>query len=495
MQMNLGQSIRSGVRWLLIGSVSTQFLQFGFGIVPARLLVPADFGMIVTIQIFTGFVAMFATGGMGQSLIRAKEAADEDFDAVFTLQLVLGVLICTAFFVSAPWIARYLNDPLYSDLLRVSALSFIMRPFAVARISWLTREMEFKKRALVDVSMGVLTGVASVLMAAAGMGVWSLTLSGLGGAFVLNIVLGYVTPLRLRLRFDGDSARKHGAYGFKITAIDFLTYFIEQSINVILGKLAGPGMVGLYNKSESLSRMPNRLVTPPTGQTVFRAMGKVQDDLDKTKYIFYRTITLLTVYVFPFLLGLWWVADPFIVLVYGEKWSPSVEPLRIMILIGFLRTIATPSAVLLAAQNRLVQQLIAQSIGLLVAVTACLIGLNWGLKGVAWGSVVTAAFLTTCAYALVYRAIPTRLADLFRAATPALLLNAVLLVILALAEYIFAGARSANPWFYLLMMVFAGSVSYTCAFLFLPISALRSETLRWRRVISAGLRFLFRFGA
>jgi O-antigen/teichoic acid export membrane protein len=157
-----------------VGNTGRQILQFAFGIALARLLVPADFGMIATIQVFTGFVAMMATGGMGQSLIRAKEASTEDFSAVFTLQLGLGVLIYAAFFLSAPLIARYFENPLYADLLRVSALIFILRPFTLIRVSWLTREMAFKKSALVDLTASMLTWVSSVAMALVGMGVWSL---------------------------------------------------------------------------------------------------------------------------------------------------------------------------------------------------------------------------------------------------------------------------------------------------------------------------------
>ena len=103
--MNLGQSIRTGAKWLMIGNTGNAILQFGFGVALARLLVPADFGMIITIQVFTGFVGMVTSGGMGQALIRAKEVRQEDFNAVLTLQLAIGLLIYTGFFLSSPWFA------------------------------------------------------------------------------------------------------------------------------------------------------------------------------------------------------------------------------------------------------------------------------------------------------------------------------------------------------------------------------------------------------
>ena len=139
--MSLGDSIRHGAKWLLAGNIAGQALQFGFGIVLARLLVPADFGALVTVQIFTGLAGFIAAGGTGQALIRAKEAKHEDFQVVFTIQLMVGILIYAAFFVAAPYFARWYGQPLYRDLFRVSAISFLLRPFLNMPNVWLTREM------------------------------------------------------------------------------------------------------------------------------------------------------------------------------------------------------------------------------------------------------------------------------------------------------------------------------------------------------------------
>lgn len=485
--MSVGQSIRSGVKWLMAGKIGNRFMEFAFGVILARLLVPADFGMIATIAVFTGFVGMFTSGGMGQSLIRAKTVDTNDFTAVFTLQLAMGVVVYLLFFMAAPWIAQYFDNPLYTDLLRVSALSFLLRPFLTMRNSWLNREMKFKSRSIVDVASGLVTGVTGTLMAWIGMGVWSLILSGLLAGLFKNFWLAHLTPLKLRLNLDISTMRKHSAYGFKVVANDFVSHMRSEIKNLILSKLSGPAFLGLFNKAESLSRLPNQLIMSSTMEPVFRAMSKVQDDLDQTKHLFYRTITLLMAYTTPIYVLLWWVSEPFIGVVYGEKWVQAGAPMSILATAGVFLNIIFPCGVVLAAQNRLGQEMLAQFVNLLAIVAACLIGLNWGLEGVAWGVVLSHALMAIHFYWLVYRTLPTRVGDLIRAAAPGLFLSTLLLGVLTLIDLLFGAQKTAAPLLYLLVMSFCGGLFYAAVFLFIPISALQAETTRWRQKLGYGM--------
>jgi teichuronic acid exporter len=481
--MSLGQSIRSGAKWLFLGNVGSRFLEFAFGVALARLLAPADFGMLVTISAFTGFAGMIMSGGMGQSLIRAKTATEQEFHAVFTMQMVLSTLLYGLFFFAAPFIADYFHNPLYADLLRVSALVFFMRPFALMRNAWLNREMDFKKRSIVGVATGFVTGVAGVWMAWAGLGVWSLIFSGLIGALVNNLLLASITPLKLRLNFNTATMRRHSTYGFKITTNDFLGYLTRESKNLLLSKLGGPAFLGLFNKAESLSRIPNELVMPATMQPVFRAMGKVQDDLDQTKYLYYRAITLLMVYITPLYVGLWWTAEPFIGVVYGVKWLAVAEPMRILVIAGVFLNVMFPSGVLLDAQNRLTQEMFILIARLFVILGACYIGLQWGLNGVAWGIVASYLFGAASVYFLVYRTIPTRLRDLVAAITPGLALNALLFGVLALIDLGLGPYKATAPAVYLIFMSLLGGAFYAALFLLIPFEALRDEAARWREKV------------
>lgn len=484
--MNLGQSIRSGVKWLMLGRIGKRLLEFGFGIILARLLVPADFGMIVTIQVLTGFAGMLASGGMGQSLVRSKHADQYDFNVVFSMQLALGWLIYLIFFFAAPSIAALFGDPLYTDLIRVSTVVFIIRPFASIRTSWLNRNMEFKKRSLIGVVTTLLTSIASVVMAFLGLGVWSLALSGIVGSLVGNILLARITPLRLKMAFDTSVIRKHSSFGIKIVVSDFVSYLARQSQNLVISKLAGAGAVGLYNKGDSMSKIPNQVLVPATMEPLFRAMSKVQDDLDTTKYLFFRTITLFLVYLTPLYIGLYWVAEPFIGFVYGEKWLPAAGPLAILALGGVIRSISFPCSRVLAAQNRVGQEIVVKLIQLVIVVTASLMGYQWaGLEGVAWGIVLSQVLSLLLLYALISRILPVQLSDLIEASKPALILNGILVPFLLLADGISGNLEQELPGIYLLLIGSTAGAVYLASILLIPIPALQKEVERGRQKVSA----------
>ena len=152
-----------------------------------------------------------------------------------------------------------------------------------------------------------------------------------------------------------------------------------------------------------------------------------------------------------------------------------------------------PCYAVLMAQNRMTQAMIAQIAITIFTIIACFIGLNWGLEGVSYGILATVAFNTSCFYILVYRTIPTRVADLVRSLTPGLLLNAMLFLVLAIIDSVTGDLRKTDPAIYVLLMVIPGSLVYLAAFLLFPIPALKSEATRWRQKINGGLTFVYKF--
>ena len=482
--MALAQNIRDSSKWLIGSNVMSQALQFAFGIVLARLLVPADFGMIVTIQILTGVIGLLASGGMGQALVRAKSAREHDFQVVFTLQLTICLAVFAGLYLIAPAFARWFGEPMYEDLLRVSAINFLIRPFLSIHTSWLNREMRFKDVSIQNFIASVAGGLSSIAMALSGLGVWSLVLGGLVGSIASLLMVVRITPLRARPRFDTAVARTHGSYGIKITLKDLAVYFRKQTSNLIITKLAGPALVGLFNKGFSLATLPLTSISGSVFQPVFRTMSAEQDNPDRIKYLFFRMMSLLMLYTLPLYIGLAWLAEPFIVVVYGEHWREAVPVLQVLAPLGLLYCVGHPCGAVLAATNRVGREVIVQVITWMIVAAGCFVGLRWGLSGAALGIVLSQVYSTIHMYYLATRCFRSSARDLFAAVAPALALNAILLATLGAVEWLVPdGFRTEWQAFYLLIATAAALLAYLVGLLLLPLGSLNSEAGRIRGIL------------
>lgn len=482
--MSLAQSIRGSTKWLLAGSLGGQILHFAFGVILARLLLPEDFGLLLTVQIFTGVAGLIAGGGMGQALIRSKEATDRDFNVVFTLQFAICVLIYAFFYTVAPHFARWYDEPIYETLLRLTALNFLLRPLVGTHGIWLSRNMRFKVRAIVGFVIGLITSVASVYMAWIGMGVWSLALSGILGALCNWAMLSYQTPLRVGFAFDRESAGRLGGTGIKFSILDIVSYLRGQVNNFVIGRMADPAAVGLFNKAESLAKLPFSTISSSVYQPVFRALAAEQDNKDKSKYIFLRTVTLLLAYTVPAYITFSWLAEPLIAFVYGEKWIASAAPLSILAWAWIFSCFNQPAGALLAAQNKLGQELVVQSIALVLNGMACVIGMRWGLTGVAWGLLLARLYTITHMTILVRRCIPISRKDLACMLRPGVLVGAATFAGLLLAWALeWAQILPDNRLLALGVSLAAAALSCIGTFLFAPIPEISSEAARIRQML------------
>ncbi len=482
--MSLGEKIRSGAKWSFFGSTASQVLGFVFGIVLARLLAPEDFGVLVTISVFTGLAGFVAGGGMGQVLVRAKEATKQDYDIVFTLQIIIGSLIYAVFFIAAPWFAKWYDTPLYTDLLRISALSFIFRPFVNLPSSILYREMRFKVLNISGVITVLISSAVSIGMAYTGYGVWSLIFGGIAGSLSGVFLFAFLAKWRPGWSLDFRRGRDIARYGFLFTATDFLGYLRNQATIFILSRTLGPASVGLYNKGESLARMPHSFITHSVYQALFRAMASEQDNLDKCRYLFFRSISLVAVYATPFYVGLFWLAEPLINGVYGPKWTAAAAPLVILTLAWPFWLMENLSGAVLAAMNWLGRELPVQFSTLVITALGIIIGLPHGIEGVAYGIVGATIYSALHMLWLAIQCLKARWLNYVHALIPAAFLNTILAFTLFLFDYVLPSNLRSNDLIYVGLMGGAGGLVYALCFLYIPISSLKSERQRWRNKLS-----------
>lgn len=478
--MSLGHSIRHGAKWVFIGNTGSQVISFALGLILARLLVPAEFGMVATIQIFTSLAGFVAGGGMGQAIVRAKEASKRDYDLLFTLQFLIGLVIVSFFFVIAPWFGRWYANPMYADLLRVAALSFLVRPFFNVPSNMLHREMRFKAKTAVQLANLAVYNSIALSLAYTGHGPWSLILAGLFSSMAGALQFAWYARWRPGICFDFARAGELMRYGLLASTNNIACYVRSQLPTFILSRSMGPAGVGLYNKAESLAARPHGFITGSVYEVLFRALAKEQGNLDKSRYLFFRSLTLVAVYALPFYVGFLWLAKPLVVTLFGHRWADSATPLVILSFAAPMMMIENLSGAVLAARSWLGKELIAQLIVIAVATVAILVGLTYGMNGVAAGMVVARLYMSIHMFVLAKLSLKARWIDLATAFMPAALLNSILLGALWLVDRFIPPSLQSVDALYVLLMATMGGLIYTLCFLYLPIPALVAETTRWK---------------
>ncbi len=478
--MSLGDSIRHGAKWVFIGNTGSQLINFVLGLILARLLMPAEFGMVATVQIFTSLAGFVAGGGMGQAIVRAKEVGKRDYDLLFTVQFLIGLVIVGFFFAIAPSIGRWYDSPLYTDLLRVSALSFFVRPFFNVPGNMLHREMRFKAKTTVQLSNLVVYNGVALSLAWLGYGPWSLILAGLCSGAAGAMQLAWHARWRPGLCFDFSRAGELMRYGLLASSTNIVNYIRGQIPTFILSRTLGPAGVGLYNKGESLAKMPHSFITGSVYPTLFRALAAEQDNLDKSRYLFFRSIALVAVYATPFYIGLLWLAEPFVRGVYGPNWVESAGPLSILVLAWPFWLMGNLSGNVLAARNWLDRELAVQIVTVIITALAIVIGLPYGIDGVAWAIVCTAAFIGLYQYGLVVKCLGAKFSGYPLALVPAAVLNSLLAATLFATDHLLPQTLRSNDYSYLALMGLAGGAVYLIGFLYLPFAALQTEQQRWK---------------
>ena len=484
--MKDGHLFKKGVQWVFGGNLGAKAFEFIFGVILARLLMPEDFGHVITVQIFTGIASLLLSGGLSSALIQAKEVSSRDFHVVFTFQLVLGIAIFFGFYFLSNLIAASFEDGILSDLIKVSAIGFLLKPFLGMPNALLQRVLNFKAITQGRILSMFVGGILSVLMALSGYGVWSLVFGGLIGSMTNIIYLMWRSKWTPLLVFDLRVLTKYSSFGVKVSLNDIAAYLREQSVNFIISKWIGVAAVGLYNKGFSLSAMPMQIIGGSVNQPLFRQVARSIDDIGELKYYYGRSLFIVTFYTLPIYVGMWWLAESFIINVFGAHWAGSAPVLKILVLTGLFRCMINPSGAVAEGTKNVGRQLLIAIEVLLLLVILTWFLFPYGLDMVAYGVVIVFAYHAFRLSGLTSRVLGVRRYDLIKEMAPALLTCLIMFIVMYIMDYlmIILDVDSVSMTYFFVLFS-AGGMAYAISAFLLPISVLRVEANRWRVMIES----------
>jgi O-antigen/teichoic acid export membrane protein len=383
--MSLTGRIAHGLSWSLASRICTQGFQFFFSILLARLLTPADFGIVGMLFVITGFAQAISDAGLSSALIYEQEANQSHFSTVFWLQLLAGVGICAIVIAGAPFIAQFYEMPLLKRLAEITALIFVAQALGLSHSAMLSKELRFKELAIVNVTTTLLSGVISVVLALKGYGVWSLVWPGLASSVGSTALLWYLSRWMPRFVFDGSAAKGLGRYGIYLLGHTSINYWLRNADKLVIGRALGAHELGIYTRAYSLMLLPLNNIGAVLGQVMFPELAKLQTDIPKFKSAYLSAIQLIALVMFPLMIGIAVLCEPLVLLLLGSQWREVVPVLQVLSLVAVLQSVVFPVGWIFTALGRTKDQFkLSVVLGLLFVPTIG-IGILFGIMGVVYG--------------------------------------------------------------------------------------------------------------
>ncbi|MCY0979370.1 lipopolysaccharide biosynthesis protein [Chryseobacterium wangxinyae] len=386
--MSLGKQALAGMIWTYSQQFGTQALTFVVSVVLARILLPEEFGLIGMLAIFIGIGNTLFDGGMTSSLIRTAEVNQEDYSTVFYFNLVCSIIIYGILYLCAPLIADFYSQPSLASITRVYGLTFVISAFGAVQNTILTRELKFKKQALITFPAVFIGGVIGVLMAYKNWGVWSLVGLAITNSFFTSFFLWVSSKWHPILVFNKDKFRQHFHFGYKLTLSGILDIIFTNIYQIVIGKYYSAGQVGYYARANSLMMLPVSNVSGALSRVIFPIFSKVQDDIPRLKKAYKQVMQLVLFIITPIMIIMAVLAKPLIILLFTEKWLPMVPIFQIICASGILYPIHLYNLIVLQVKGRSDLFLKLEIIKKVVITIVLAITLYYGFYALLWGQLI-----------------------------------------------------------------------------------------------------------
>ncbi len=431
---NFGNRVRSAVFWRSGTQILAQIIAWGSTLAVIRILDPNDYGIFAMTQVVLVFLSFMNGYGLASSIIQAEKVDPMRIRQAFGMLLLLNGGIAILQILLAPVAADYYRQPIIEDLLKVQALIFLATPFMVLPEALMTRNLEFKKPAIINLISAVVGAAVALYFALNGHGVWTLIYAPMAIFWTRAICLVIAVKFYIWPSFNFKGAGAMFGFGATLLASHFFWTIQSQSDIFIAGRFLDPHDLGLYAEALFLTTIFAAKFVPPLNEVAFPAYSRLQDDPEALSWSFLKAVRLIMLISCPLYLGMSVTAAPLVGTLFGPKWLEMTPYISILALAMPVMTLQ----ILFAPANNAVgkPQITARAsfVGAILMPITFLIGLQWGAIGLAWGWVFAFPVLTLFTFFQSYRHIGISGGELMRAIWPGLSTSIAMAAVVYLAD-------------------------------------------------------------
>ncbi len=335
MQEKLQEKATNAFIWDMAGIFAKQGVAFVVSVFLARLLLPAEFGLVAMALVFISICQIFADFGMTSALIQRKDNTSLTYSTVFYFNIAIGAMLFAIFWLVAPLIGRFYDNPEISTLVRWLALNFILNSFSMVQQTILRKSLEFKRIAVRSVLAQVVSGVIAIYLAYDHMGYFALVVQNLLGSVLGTVLLWQASDWRPRLEFAWEELKKLSGFSIYV----FLSYVtgrvVSQLDTLVVGKVFSAATLGLYSRAASLNSLVTTFSSTSISKIAFSLLSQMQDDKERFVRAYFKMLELVAFASFCLSGALILASGDIISVLFGPNWIASIFIFQILVLKSF----------------------------------------------------------------------------------------------------------------------------------------------------------------
>jgi PST family polysaccharide transporter len=474
----LDRSLVGGIAWAGASRWATQLLSWASTLIVARLLTPADYGLVGMASIYIGLLQLVNELGLGAAIVQRRDLTADQIARLGGLGLLAGSAFVAVSLLAATAVARFFGEPALRGIVAVSSLVFLTSALQIVPRALLTRDLAFRRLAWVDGAEALITTVTALLLAVFGLGYWALVLGPLGGRIGSTALLNTSRPHRLTWPRQLGTIAEAIRLGWQIVVARVAWYFYSNADVTIVGRVLGKDALGAYSLGWNIASLPvERVSALVTGVTpaVFSAVQ--HDRLALQRYL--RVLTEgLAFITFPAAVGIALVAEEFVLLALGDHWRPAILPLRLLALSAAVRSVSSLLPQILVSIGHAKRNMQVTMLATLILPALFYAGTRWGTGGVAAAWVIGhPVFVLPLFLFPALQVTGMRLSDYLRALAPAVWMTAVMAVVVLAVRWVTPSSWSLGAR--LAALVLTGGAVYSA----LVLAAYRERVQSLRSLV------------
>lgn len=308
---------------------------------------------------------------------------EQDISTAFWTNTAVGLLVCVIGVAASPLVADFYGNAQVRPLFAAVSLVFLISSLSSVQGQLLVREMNFRSLEIRGLAAGLIGAAAAIATAAEGGGAWALIVQQLAYYSVSLVLLWKFSKWHPRFVYSLESLHELRRFGGNVSGTMMMEQLTLTSDNVLVGRFLGASALGLYAFGYSLIMLPFTRITAPLFQVLYPVFSRVQHDRPRLMSQWLRSLRLMSVVMMPAMLGFIVVAPDLVNVVFGHRWHNATPVIQILSVVGLAVALQGLNQVVLTALD-MTRTLFRYSCILYAAsLVSFIVGLHWGIVGVA----------------------------------------------------------------------------------------------------------------